>query len=467
MQALYKLAPQVAAASLRRHARAATGLEHDVTHSVTESDEHVIANWDFYVEQIAALPIQPEYDAHDVGQLRVLLDHFRYILNRPVSALLADFFTSPVIAKVVELALGTVEPAIVRPCLKIASDYVFRFGSAAPFCDTSFVVKLVAAIESFERKTKRAAAFAFINLSTEPDFFNVLPKETAFWETIFEALEDDAELAVWMFSIFSRYGPTDETLVFAALEWCLSEIVASHDVTSRMVHCLNAISGLILPMSDDQLLCVQRIFVDDTLRIIATFVNNHFLSELAFGIFRQLARIDVGVDVILDDSPLRAMESVLNGIPDEVLRVSVLDFLAFCVRTDRIADAQTFENFITSALAIADNGNFAEKRAAVQFLCAAAHSRPNDHALKENLYPVLCGIIASRDRGALTDVLATVRDLMVEDPKFVEYLIEDDEYRETVMDIMQDPDMREDDVVSDVLQSIDLIMAQAWEGRGE
>ena len=67
------------------------------------------------------------------------------------------------------------------------------------------------------------------------------------------------------------------------------------------------------------------------------------------------------------------MESVLNGIPDEVLRVSVLDFLTFCVRTDRttddddemLGDAQTFERFIEAALTIAHDGNFAEKRAPV------------------------------------------------------------------------------------------------------
>jgi hypothetical protein len=474
LQASYKLASPAAPSGLRSHTTFAKKLESEPEYSPAEFDEHLIVNWDFCVEQMMSLPILQEYDAYDFGQLRVLLDRFRHILNRPISALLSDFFTSPVIEKVVQLALGTIEPGIIRPCLKIVSDYAFRFGSAAPFCDASFVMKLVAAMESFERKTKRAGAFAFINLSTEPDFFKLLPMEAAFWRSIFEALEDDTALTIWMLSIFSRYEPTDETIVFSALERCLSEIISSRYDTPRMVECLNAISALVSPMNCDQLLSVQRLFVDEPLKIIATFVNDHVLSALAFNIFQQLARINVGVDIILDDYPLRAMESVLNGIPDEVLRVSVLDFLAFCVRSDRTADdddevlgpAQTFERFIESALTIAHDGNFAEKRAAVQFLCAAAHSRPDGHALKERLYPVLGDIITSRDRDALADVLATVRDLMVEDPKFVEYMLDDDDYRETVLDIAQDPDVHEDDVVSDVLQSINLIMTQAWQGRG-
>jgi hypothetical protein len=198
-------------------------------------------------------------------------------------------------------------------------------------------------------------------------------------------------------------------------------------------------------------------------------VNSHGHSSSVFRIFEILSKISIGSEVILGRAPVRAMFMVLAGIPDEKLRVNVLDFLAFCLTSDIEIDADRegdMEDIVAEALAIARDGNFAERQSALRFLCAHAAS-DREPEITTALYPMLGEMLIAKDGQTLRSLLATVRDLMVCDAEFLRLIVTNRECTEALAELATDPEIAEDDVLHDVIESICVIMAKATEGSSE
>lgn len=324
----------------------------------------------------------------------------------------------------------------------------------------SFILKLTGIIEStFSEDLSIVSCYAFCNLATFDIFFHNLPKELDFWTALFSSIEqhNQESLLIWMIFVLSKYRPEIESLIFLCIERCLVAVLTDPHNQEKVFHALWAIGNFLEGLPTPVLSRACGLFQDEPLSQIATFVNSHIHSKAVFKIFEILP---TGQNAILAATPLRAMLMVLAGIPDEELRVNVLEFLTFYANSEWEIDAQLqneMEQIVAMSLVIAKEGNFAERRSALQFLCAHAGAERKPEITKE-LYPVIGEVMLAKDGETLRWLLATVRDLMERDVEFGREMMENEEYVEMLEELIGDQELRGDAVLDDVLESIQIII---------